>query len=365
MKILFVLSSLGQGGAERVMVQLANGWAGKHDIHLLTIKGPEHDFFTLDEKVKRHSINVERKKWYNFGIYFKLIGRLKNTIKRIKPDFVVSFVIKTNIFTLMARVKNTPVIVCEHNILGRKNIDIKQETLRKVFYKRAHRIGVLTKSIKEDFHKRYPTISSQRVIVMPNPVDIPENIESFDLTQFFDSDRESIKIVISLGRLVPVKNYGTMIDIFSEIIEERPEYRLLIFGDGPYRKEWESKIESMGLRDKIKLPGYIQNTYGAIAGAEVNASTSQFEGFPMTIVESMAIGTPCIGFDVPGVRDLIESQETGILVTENDTSSYVKNFLALIDNRALYSQIRENGQESMKQYSMDAVTRLWFSEVLV
>ena len=353
MKILFVISSLSHGGAENVMVRLANNWAEIHDVSLITIKDPTHDFFTLNDRVKRYFLGIDRSKWYDFHIYIGLLLKLRRKIKEIDPDYVISFVIKTNIFSLLACPKKIPIIVSEHSVLFMPGMDKKQRYLRKILYPRAHRITVLSDSIKEDFQKVFKTIPIDKVCVIPNPLEIshPEEVKKTN----------KCTEIIALGRLVPLKGFDKLIRIFYLFQKENPNSKLTIYGEGSYRNTLEALIQNLGLLDKVFLPGTTQNVPVILSQSDINAITSDFEGFSMSIIEAQALGVPCVGFDVPGVRDRIEDGVNGILVQKDDLVGFKDALLKLIEPE-IREKIIKNGKNVEEKYSISSINKIWFEE---
>ncbi|WP_020614564.1 glycosyltransferase family 4 protein [Sediminispirochaeta bajacaliforniensis] len=365
MRILFIVSSLGPGGAERVLSSLANSWSKRHEISVLTLRSPQHDFYVLAPEVNRVSLDIERKYWYWPWAHWAIIRGIRKTADRLKPDFVVSFVIKTNIFCLLAKPKE-PLVVCEHSILDRADIDWRQEFLRKHLYGRAFKIGVLTDSIRSSFMQRYPDIDAKKVVVLPNPVSFPDAsaIHKISSADLFPSENIPVKIIVSLGRLVPIKGFLALIKAFVLCYRKIPETRLVIFGDGPERKKLETAIPA-NLTGKILLPGITDNPAGVLAVADLYAVSSRFEGFPMGIVEALSSGVSCVGFDVPGVRDVVESGKTGLLVPHGKVEALADAMIRLLSNPTELTTMGQEAREIAAKYSPDKVDTIWFERVFV
>ena len=123
MKILFIVSTLQMGGAERVLAELANRWVKKHSISVLTLDA-DSDFFKLDKEVTRFKLDIVRKSRKNPIPHIRMLFGIKRIAKKVKPDYVISFVGKTNVFTLLAlNSKKYKIVVSEHSIIAQDDMD--------------------------------------------------------------------------------------------------------------------------------------------------------------------------------------------------------------------------------------------------
>ncbi len=366
LNILFVISTLQMGGAERVLAELANRWSDDHAISVLTIdKGI--DFFTLKDNVKRYNLAVERKSRYNPLPHFKIIAGIKKTTKKAKPDFVISFVGKTNVFTLLA-LKNTQykTIVCEHSIINQPDIDKFTDFFRLRLYKKAYKIGVLSESSKKDFIAKYKNCKEKNVIAIPNSLKINDNKQgSINLKEVLKEDISKLKIIVSLGRLDSVKGFDKLIKIFNLLNKKMPNTVLIIFGEGDERAKLEKLIDNLNLKDKVFLPGQIHNVGSALSQASVFACTSEYEGFGMAILEAMYFLTPVISFDVPEVGNLIINNKNGILVKNNNLEEYAKKIAHLLNNKEKTQYFINEGMKTVKLFSPEAIDKIWFEKVMI
>jgi glycosyltransferase involved in cell wall biosynthesis len=125
-------------------------------------------------------------------------------------------------------------------------------------------------------------------------------------------------IVVGVGRLVEQKDFATLIRAF-EIVQRDQDVRLLILGEGPERQRLEDLAASLGLSDKIEMPGFINNPWPLMAQASVFALSSRWEGWPNVLAEALALGLPVVSTDCPtGPNEILDNGKYGLLVPIQD-----------------------------------------------
>jgi len=162
----------------------------------------------------------------------------------------------------------------------------------------------------------------ERVQVAPNPTVTPElaALAKAPLDHpWFASGQPPV--VLAVGRLMPQKDYPTLIRAFAEVRTKRP-CRLVILGKGPQQLELEALAKSLGLANDIAFPGFVQNPYAYMSKAALYVMSSLFEGSPNALTEALAIGTPLVSTDCPnGPREILEGGRHGRLVSIGDVNA--------------------------------------------
>jgi GalNAc-alpha-(1->4)-GalNAc-alpha-(1->3)-diNAcBac-PP-undecaprenol alpha-1,4-N-acetyl-D-galactosaminyltransferase len=368
MKVLFVVSSLSPGGAERVLALLANRWCTAHDVTVVTIKGRDTDFFHLDSRIHRHALGVERGRWWMPMPYVRIVAALRRLFRSENPDYIVSLVIKTNIFSLIAAsCLALRVVVCEHSIIDRDDIDQRQDVLRRILYRKAFRVGVLSESIREEFLRKYPRFNPHSLVVIPNEVhlDLGTVADLPPLEELYGKKRSEIDLVLALGRLIPIKGYHFLIEAFGLVRRRNHRARLAIFGEGPERHSLEMAVDEAGMVDAVRLPGQTRSPASVLAQADVFVMSSRFEGFPMALVEAFCAGVPVVAFDAPGVRDLVIDNQNGLLVPQGDSQALAEAILGILADRPLRARLAAGAREVVDKFSPEKIDRIWFEKVLI
>ena len=190
-----------------------------------------------------------------------------------KYDVVLSFLAPFNMIALVANLFNkTPIIVADRNDPSKVPSNKYVRFVRDLLYKLADRIVVQTKHNQAYFKKNTDVIY--------NPV-VMDDFKGMALRV----NKE--KLIVSSARLEKQKNQEMLIDAFGAFHKSHPEYKLRIYGEGSYRENLEEKIDKLGLKDCILLPGVTKDIFNKIAAAELFVLTSNYEGMPNALIEAM------------------------------------------------------------------------------
>ena len=339
MKIGFVIYSLGSGGAERVLVNLANFLSKKYKVYIFTFTN-DKPFYDLDESVTHIKLNLDKESKNIFETIlniFKRIKILKDNFKNL--DVVVSFMIHINILSIIAsKLLNKRIIVSErieYSFYGKKI-----NFLKKIFYPFANYLVVLTNEDK----KNYTFL--KKVEVIPNPVILPECNKN---------KRE--KIILAVGRLDKQKGFDTLIEVFSKI---DTDYKLYIVGEGKERNNLENFINSLNLKGKVFLVGRQKEIYKWYEKASIFVLASRKEGFPNVLIEAMACECACIAFDCPtGPREIIDNMKNGILVENQNKEKLKEAIELLIKDNNLREKLSREAVKVREEYSIKRIGEKW------
>ncbi len=364
MRILCVISALTQGGAEKVMVELSGRWAREHTVDLLTFYPPAYDFFCPDPGVRRGDLGLGRRRFWDLAAQFRLLAGIRRRAVEFKPDAVVSFVAKTNVYVLAA-LSGTgfPVVACEHSIIDRKDIPLPVRLLRRFLYPRAYRVGVLTESAGKELVRCCPGVADERIAVLPNaifpaapvdPVVRQRTREAYGIPQ-------DAFWAISLGRFHPVKRFDLLIDAAARPESQGISYT--VFGGGALRDELLRDLARSPASSRLSFPGPVASSAEVLSAADLFVSTSVFEGFPMAVAEALAAGLPVVAFDVPGVRDVVRDGVNGLLVPFGDSAALAEAIARLRDDAPLRERLGRAAAGIAETYSPENIDKIWFKSV--
>ena len=342
MKVIIVIGIFGLGGAERVSLNLAN-WMSLQSDNKVTIvalsraKGQSYPINGLD------FIELNRK---------LPILALRKVLKEKKPDVVLTMCTPMCIYTVPAlfglRVKH---IVSERNDPAHFAGRISTKIVSKALMRLADGYVFQT----SDAQAFYGGSIARRSVVIPNPL---FNVEKMSEKAYSGADT---KTIISVGRLNKQKNQPMLIDAFAEFHQRHPEYRLMIYGEGPERSKLEEQAKNLGIQDACQLPGATNEILDKIYSASLFVLSSNFEGMPNALMEAMALGLPCISTDCPcgGPRELIKNEENGLLVPVGDKTALVAAMEKMTGNREMMMRIGRNAIKIRNTHSMDAICKQW------
>jgi len=185
------------------------------------------------------------------------------------------------------------------------------------------------------------------------------NLEA--LTGATPVDRESLEtpahaqVLIYAGSLSSEKQPLRAVEILHQLTKKGEDAYLWMLGDGPQSEECYQLAKDRGVSDRLRLTGTVQKVAPYLQAADLHLLTSDTEGLPGCLVESAALGIPCVAADVGGVREIALDGETGFVVPANDISLYVKRARQILENPPLYAQFSERAKEWAKNFSIDTI----------
>lgn len=202
-------------------------------------------------------------------------------------------------------------------------------------YQRADRIVSVSDGVASDLLQRIP-IDAERVVTIYNPVvdDLLLARAKEEPACAWLSAREPCDppVVLAAGRLVPQKDFATLIEAFALLRRTRPA-RLLILGEGDLRASLTAQVARLGLANDVALPGFEPNPYSAMRAAQLFVLSSWFEGLGCVLIEAMACGTPVVSMDCPsGPHEVLEGGRWGRLVPVGDVAALAAAMCAALDD---------------------------------
>lgn len=360
-KILFLVSSMGGGGAERVAALLSNQWVDDgHSVILMpTFSGGGECAYPLDERIHLDFLadRVGNKKSSFFNKIKRFIT-LRKAIKEINPDVIISFLSHVNIAAIITSLGlKIPVVVSERSYPPAMPLGYFFEKLRAVTYPYAKAVVVQTEKSIDWLSCVNPSAVG---IAIPNPVvfPIPPTPNSVSPALFDNSQR---KILLAVGRLSEEKGFDILINTFKLLAVEFLDWDLIILGEGPMRASLENEIQDLGLQKRIYLPGNVGNIGEWYECADLYVMSSSFEGFPNTLIEAMAYGLPAVSFDCDtGPRDIIRNGIDGYLVEpvtkEQGLSSCLKKIMS---DDILRLSMGCKAVEVKERFSVERILKVW------
>lgn len=347
--IAIYLPSLRGGGAERVMVNLANGFAARgHRVDLVLVKAEGPYLAEVSDKV--NVIDLDRK-----GALASL-WPLRRYLRRERPDAMLSALYHANLIAILARAlggTKTRLVVSERNSLSGLQGGVAGAVFRyliKHLYRRTDGIVAVSRGIADELVSELG-LPPERITAIPNPIDV-ERIAALA------SERpvhpwlapDAPPVILAVGRLERQKDYPTLLAAIAQI-RARREMRLIILGEGSLRPQLEQCIAEAGLQDIVMLAGFQSNPFGWMAASKVYVLSSRHEGFPNSLIQAMACGARLVSTNCPtGPDEILEGGKWGRLVPVGDADA-----LALALTEALDDPSPINAQERLKKYQPSAV----------
>ncbi|MBQ7680484.1 MAG: glycosyltransferase [Butyrivibrio sp.] len=327
-RIALCIGSLQRGGAERVMVNLAERFATEGVAVTLISTFRVQDEYPLPQGVTRVISGLTPEEEAFSGgpaLAARTIGRPVNTLRRIRklrrlireaaPELVLSFIGKTNVMSLLAAGPlHIPVAVSVRADPSMEYPTRFSGWLANLLFPKAAAVILQTEEAKEAFS---PAVR-KRVVILPNA------LRPAFLARKVCAESERVPLIVSVGRLDANKNHALLLRAFAAAgsrctdQETSPlrNYRILICGEGEERAKLEALARELGIADRVELPGNVPDVAERIGRARIFVLCSYQEGMPNALLEAMSLGLACISTDCPcgGPRTLIRERENGLLI---------------------------------------------------
>jgi glycosyltransferase involved in cell wall biosynthesis len=351
MRIAFILAALGAGGAERIIdllsrAALARGW----DVTIVTFDRPtDRIFHHYDERIRlrRLALPTAAKGPARLFLMMRRVWALRKLLREERYDVAVSFLTKVNVLALLARIgTGTPMIVSERNNPLRQRSVALWRILLDRLYPTAAAIVMQTERSKVCL----PPAQRARAIVIPNPM----------LAPAAEPRSPAPPTIVAVGRLNEQKGFDLLLNAFAEIADKMPDWRLMIFGEGPDRAALEHQVRHLGLNNRAFLPGASATPGAWISACDLFVLSSRYEGFPNVLAEAMGSGLPVISFDCDfGPAEMITDNVDGLLVPPENTSALASALLRLTTDKALCQRLGAAAAAGAIRFDSQQVNGSW------
>lgn len=366
-KIVFCIDSLAKGGAERVVSILANKLIENNEVSIITILDKDVEY-ELNSNIKLIELGkgkkyiknrAIRKIKYVFGS-INILRKMKHSFKGLNPDIIISFLPITCFFSIIANNKKYRMILSDRNDPKQEYSNFIYNFLMKKLYPKVDAFVFQTQDAKGYFDNIIDFDKKEWKIIF-NPVNPDfKNCKEVNVRK---------KKIVSVGRLTEQKNMELLINAFSKIYREFPEYSLTIYGEGEKREYLEKIIKEKNLTEKVFLPGIINDIKEEIYDASLFVMPSNYEGMPNALIEAMVLGLPVISTNCPcgGPRMLIDNTKNGYLINVGNEKELSETMKLILSEDELRENIGKEAKKIIDLVDIDVINREWqnFIELMI
>ena len=335
-KILYVITSLGLGGAENLLLSyLKRLDRNKYNFFVCALREKPDDLLS---EISKHTevANLGVKNKFNPRVIF----HLRKLIKQIQPDIIHTHLFQARFYTTIAYLFSKPTILITHkhnNVNPKKhNVFIFLEMLSILFNKK---VIAISQSVKKSLTK-FELVPSKKIFVLPNGIDYQKFYKSA-FSKHYSNDKPMI--IGTVCRLEPQKGLSYLLLAMKIILAKFPEIRLEIVGDGSLSGELQDLSQNLGISNSVFFFGKFAEVIPFYNRMDIFILPSLYEGFGIVLLEAMASGVPVVATNVDGIKEVVEDGKSGILVPPKNPEAIAKAVTRIIEDTQLQNDLVEEG----------------------
>lgn len=360
-KVMFLIYSLCDGGAERVLVETVNRLPkDKYDVTLMTLFHDETRANLLSPEVHyRPALRVKNAKVKKIlsGILQHIIpgGWLYRWFFRNDADvevaFMESFPTKVLAYSTNARAKKYAWVHIDVQTYTRQDRLFRSLQHQKACYERFDGIYCVSENVREAFTEKFAL--TDRVHVAYNILDEQEIRRRKDEpVSDLPPRKEGERLLVSVGSLIPRKGFERLIRVCGLLNSRGSRFHLLILGKGELYEELAEQIIDEHLQGVVELLGFRDNPYPYMAAADVYVCPSYVEGFSTVVSEAVVLEKPIVTTDCSGMREILGESEYG-LITQNTEESLYEGLRLMLNNETVYRYYQQRVRERAPFFYME------------
>ncbi|ASJ71038.1 glycosyltransferase [Granulosicoccus antarcticus] len=323
-RLMFVIEALTVGGAEHMVVDLANEFVKRGDVvHVVCLSSLGELSSRLSPDVFVHLLNKKR------GIDYKIPGRLRALAKKHRVQVVNSHLWTANLWTRIALVRSgIPVVVTEHNR------DVWKKLHNRIADRALSRVTAQLIAVSQDtanFYAEDVGVDGKLISVVNNGVDTSLYASGNGAALRSELAAPGEFLIGTVGRLATAKNHPRLVEAAAIMRDAGVSVRVVIVGEGPQRDTTEACIADLNIGDRVTLLGERSDVPDLLAAFDVFVLSSDREGHPLSALEAQAAGTPVVLTDAGGSADAVSRNEHGVggLLVEKSAEALAECLSAL------------------------------------
>lgn len=365
MKILFLHKWLVMGGIERILINYLSILSREENLEIDVLidyntkdnvfgkEIPEGinitylfgvDYFEYKTTLYRERNNslIKKINYKYLNIKEKIFKRKKltNIIKKNNYDIIINFSDHFDPYIEFSKI-NKPIIRWQHSAIH--HIDEKQLKILNQYQKIISICNDMKKAIIQ-----CTSLPEHKIFTIYNPINIGKIRE---LSNTYNEIQEK-GYLIQVARLDKIKRHQDLIYIYSELVKKGIHHKLLIIGDGPERENLEKLIIKLNLQHKCLLLGELSNPYPYMRNADLFLHTSEREGLPTVLLESLILGVPVISMDCPtGPREILDNGKCGALIEIGNTQKFINEVLKYLNTPKRLIECKQHINQHILSFS--------------
>ena len=351
MKILYFLDTMQFGGAAKKTTMIANELVRRGNVVSIVTDTSMTIGFKLDDTIQLIPLYADGQAQGNrFLKLFRKLRRVRNIVKSVDPDVVVSVLPHVSFYVKIALIgMKIPIIFSDETSFARKDTRFVH-FIRHYFYNLADSVVVLTENDVKLLGDNIP-----KKVAIHNPVVCPV---------YRDSYLEKKKTILAIGPLKEwgIKGFDLLFYSFSLVAAEFPDWNIWIAGEDsePYKSQVCKLILNFGLESRVDLLGHRSDIISVMAKSSIYALSSRVEGFSLSLVEAMSQMCACVAFENHGVIEEVTCGGKGtIIVKDGDVHVFSNALRHLMSDESYRLGLAQEGQNCIHKYGLKTIVDKW------
>ncbi len=355
-RIMYVIWSLDLGGAEQIVIDLVTKLDRKLFDPFVCCLNEKGRFASQVEQAGIKVIALHK----NPKMDLPIIPKLISVMRKEKPDLIHTHLFTANLWgRIAAKLAGIPVISSEHGMdMWRKRIHL---ALDRVLARVNQKIIFVSEGVKNFYQSRNPSLHGKERVIH-NGI----NVSSFQAQKGKDARsllnylgiEEGATVIGTVGRLVPEKAHEDFIKAIQILRDEKHDLKGLIVGEGILLHSLQKQVQEAGLQNHIFFAGFRSDLPELYAAMDIFVMTSLREGFPLTILEAMAVGIPVVATAVGGVKECIDDATDGLLVPPSDAPALARAIARLLKDPSLRDSLVRSAKEKVEsRFSVERMVK--------
>ena len=361
-KVLFFIPFLKAGaGLSKLASTLTIKFPDKYDISIISLFHYQEHYLT---KGKHFTLAV--KNYYTKAIP-KLIN-LQKLIKSISPDIIISFMTYTSFWIIpilyLFKIDAPLIISVNSNPESQYKKKIYFKYLMKFLFplKKVTAIVPVSKELKSILNKKYRIIKSKMIpIYIGMDIEKIKEMATEEIKLYEDTfNNPNILKFITLGRLSGEKGHKYLIEAFTKVLEEIPNSKLFIIGEGKARLQIEKMIQEKNLNNSVTLLGFLRNPYNYISRSDIFVLPSLSEGLPYVLIEALICKIPIVSTNCEtGPKEILENGKYGILTKVADSQDLAEKMISLAKDEKARMNFSNISHNRIKAFENENFIKKW------
>ena len=370
MVVIHVINSLCVGGIEKVVVDISNNQALLgNKVYIITLSNSNFKLkIQLNPNVEVISLPYKNNSVHSILLFWIFgIPKTIKIINRIKPNIIHSHLYYHYFLFLSLSIKFSNVFAAHFRTIHTSGLFYNSTTLLNRFRLLIEKVATkiypvyligVSKQIFEN-NKSFFSLNANEIRLIPNGIDLKEFSKSH-FTTITKSDfgiNNNTIIVTYVSRLDNGKNHYCLFNSWFKVVKVCANVHLCIVGDGNLKNTLIKQTQVLGIEKYVSFLGNLDNVAPFLSITDIGVFPSHFEGFPVSLIEKLAMELPVITSDINVFKDVIVNNENGFICSVNDSNDYANKLILLLENPELRIKLGKTAKELSRKYDIIEITK--------